>query len=79
MIGTGRHSETLELMVIYQGQYNSAEFGDKPIFVRPYDLFIQDLDLEGTKVPRFQYLDDQINPDQTKIFDQVESSHGNFY
>jgi hypothetical protein len=57
VIGTGRHSETLELMVIYQGQYNSEEFGDKPFFVRPYDLFVQDVEIEGKNVPRFQYLE----------------------
>jgi len=68
VLGTGRHSETMELMVIYQGQYVSDEFGDKPIFVRPYDLFIQEIDLEGLKIPHFKYLDDS-HPAQTKIFD----------
>lgn len=70
--GCCRHSETLEWMVIYQGLYNSEDFGDKPVFVRPYDLFIQDIEVEGNKVPRFSYIGDQPDPDQTKIFDHVE-------
>ena len=47
----GRHSETLEEMVIYQGQYK-----DKPIWTRPLKMFIGEVDVNGKKVPRFKYI-----------------------
>lgn len=47
----GRHSEILEEMVIYQGQYK-----DKPIWTRPLEMFIGKVDVEGKKVPRFKFI-----------------------
>ena len=35
VIGVGRHSETLEEMVVYQAKYESTEFGKNAIWVRP--------------------------------------------
>lgn len=34
-----RHSETLELMIVYQALY-----GNKIIYVTPYDIFISEVD-----------------------------------
>jgi hypothetical protein len=46
-----RHSETLELLVCYRCLY-----GDFDYFVRPYDMFCEKVDVEGTSRPRFDYV-----------------------
>lgn len=49
-----RHSETGELLVIYQAQYNDPELGQKPIFARPVEMFMEDVEYEGRMVTRFE-------------------------
>lgn len=50
------HSETREEMVVYQGQYEDAEFGNTPIWVRPLSMFIEEVDVDGERRPRFTLL-----------------------
>ena len=57
VIGIARHSETLEELVVYQGQYTSEEFGDKPIWVRPKAMFLETVTFEGKQVPRFAFVE----------------------
>ena len=47
---TAQHSETEEWMVVYKALY-----GEKGVWVRPYDMFIEKIDIEGQKVQRFVY------------------------
>lgn len=47
------HTETHEEMVVYQGLYDSEEFGNQPIFVRPKTLFFGEVLYEGINMPRF--------------------------
>ncbi len=57
VIGVGRHSETLEEMVVYRALYESPEFGKNAIWVRPIAMFLDEkTDASGKKVPRFQYI-----------------------
>ena len=58
VISIAYHSETLEKMVVYQAQYDSPEFGKKPIFVRPFQMFLERVTIDGKKIPRFKYLGD---------------------
>lgn len=51
VLGIAKHSETLEEMVVYQAQY-----GDFGIWVRPKDMFFEDVLLDGESVPRFRKL-----------------------
>jgi hypothetical protein len=59
VLGMARHSETLEEMVIYQGLYNSPEFGDHPIWVRPVKKFFENVDKNGEKIARFKYIEEK--------------------
>ena len=46
------HSETREKVVVYQCLYD-----DYSIWVRPYEMFIEDVELEdGHTLPRFEFL-----------------------
>lgn len=59
IIGVARHSETLEELVVYQALYDSPQFGMNSIWVRPKSMFLEEIELNGIKVPRFQLKHDQ--------------------
>ena len=54
IIAIGKNSETLEDMVVYQGLYNSKEFGNNPIWIRPIKIFEEKIILNGKEVNRFE-------------------------
>ncbi|MBT4855545.1 DUF1653 domain-containing protein [bacterium] len=43
VIELARHSETLELMVVYRAEYDS-DFGSNTLWVRPLTMFIETID-----------------------------------
>ena len=47
------HSETNELMVVYRCLY-----GDFALWVRPLDMFLATVDIDGKTTPRFQFVRD---------------------
>jgi hypothetical protein len=51
VIGTARHSETEEELVVYRQDY-----GDHGLWVRPLAMFVETVEIEGRQVPRFQYI-----------------------
>ncbi len=57
VIGVARHSETLEEMVVYRALYDSSDFGENALWVRPKKMFLENVIMEGEKIPRFQYID----------------------
>jgi hypothetical protein len=48
ILGVGRHSETLEELVVYQALY-----GDGDIWVRPLGMFLEEIVIKGQSRPRF--------------------------
>jgi hypothetical protein len=48
VLGTARHSETLEELVVYQALY--GEYG---LWVRPATMFAETVEVNGNRVPRF--------------------------
>jgi len=59
VIGTACHSETLEQMVVYQALYETPQFGKNAVWVRPLDMFLQDVEIDNKKVPRFKYVENE--------------------
>lgn len=51
MIDIARHSETEEEMVVYRTLY-----GEFSLWVRPLEMFVEEIEYEGSKVKRFEYL-----------------------
>jgi hypothetical protein len=54
VLGEAKHSETLEPMIVYRAQY-----GDQELWVRPFEMFVEEVLFEGTMQPRFQFLEQQ--------------------
>ena len=55
VIGTARHSETLEELVVYRALYDSEEFGNKALWARPLGMFLEEVEIDGGKRIRFEY------------------------
>lgn len=51
VLGVARHSETLELLVVYKALY-----GEGDIWVRPIEMFADSKQYDGNTVPRFEYV-----------------------
>ena len=51
VIDTVRHSETEELMVLYRTLY-----GDEDLWVRPYNMFFENVTINEKETPRFKYI-----------------------
>ena len=52
---TAQHSETEEWMVVYKALY-----GEQGMWVRPYDMFTETVDVNGVKVERFKKVDNAV-------------------
>ena len=57
ILGVARHSETLEPVVIYRPLYNQTG-----LWVRPYSMFVEQVDVDGQLQPRFERLQDSNQP-----------------
>lgn len=51
VLGTVRHSETLEPMTLYKALY-----GEQGLWVRPAAMFQEDVWVDGVRVPRFAWV-----------------------
>jgi hypothetical protein len=58
VIGTVRHSETVEELVLYKALYHSPEFGTDQLWVRPLALFLETVVMNDEQVQRFAFLAD---------------------
>jgi hypothetical protein len=58
VIGVAHHSETLEKLVIYKALYKIEGFGKNSFWVRPLDMFLEEVEVNGKSQPRFQFVGD---------------------
>jgi len=68
-VGTARHSETLEELVVYR-----QEYGEHLLWVRPKEMFSEMMKVDGQEVPRFQPLgssSEQVGDNLKNIFDDL--------
>jgi hypothetical protein len=50
VIGTAKHSETLEEFVVYDALYENSE---SKLWIRPLAMFTEVVEIDGEQVPRF--------------------------
>jgi cupin 2 domain-containing protein len=69
VLGTARHSETLEELVVYR-----QEYGEHGLWVRPKQMFSETVKVEDRDVPRFQPLgssSEQVGEGVQNILDDL--------
>lgn len=52
VLGTARHSETEEELVVYR-----LDYGDYSLWVRPRAMFEETIELDGIRRPRFEFIE----------------------
>jgi hypothetical protein len=55
VMGVAKHSEDETELVVYRPLYNENG-GERGLWVRPLDMFIETVDINGETKPRFEYL-----------------------
>ncbi|RJQ35836.1 DUF1653 domain-containing protein [Candidatus Microgenomates bacterium] len=53
VIGIAKHSETLEELVVYECLYENPA---GKIWVRPKKMFLEKVEINGKKLPRFKFV-----------------------
>lgn len=56
VIGVARQSETEEEVVVYREDY-----GDKGLWVRPLAMLMETVEVDGQRVPRFEFVADEAD------------------
>jgi hypothetical protein len=54
VLGVARHSETEEELVVYR-----TDYGDHSLWVRPLEMFLGQVDVDGTQQSRFEYVSEE--------------------
>jgi hypothetical protein len=57
VIAIAKHSETLEKLVVYEALYDNPT---SKVWVRPTKMFLEKVEINGKKVPRFKFIDKEL-------------------
>lgn len=57
VIGVALHSETMEQMVVYNHPDSVKGRDENTMWVRPYDMFFEEIARDGKKMKRFEKVD----------------------
>lgn len=65
VLNVSLHTETDELLVLYEAvgvdyPHLIEKYGIIPSFVRPYDMFFEQVELNGELKPRFEYIGESV-------------------
>ena len=60
VLGFARHTETEEILVVYIPLYVIPEHTGLRLQVRPLDMFLENVDVEGQEMPRFRYVGPEL-------------------
>lgn len=66
VFGVARHSETEQQVVCYQALY--GEYG---LWVRPLDMFLESVEVDGEQVPRFALVQAEASVFATSANDAI--------
>jgi hypothetical protein len=58
VVGVARHSETMEELVVYRALYDHPRWGPNSLWVRPRAMFVEDVEVDGRRLPRFARVED---------------------
>lgn len=53
VVGLAKHSETMEEFVVYRALY-----GERGLWVRPKEMFLEEIERDGKVVKRFEFVGD---------------------
>lgn len=57
VLGVAKHSETLEELVVYEALYENKT---SKLWVRPLAMFCEEVEIDGKKLPRFEFLREEF-------------------
>ena len=60
VLGIAVHSETLEELVIYKMLYDSTDYKNGTVWVRPAEMFFGNVVIEGKEVKRFELTENNL-------------------
>ncbi len=52
VLGIAKHSESMEEFAVYKALY-----GDGDLWIRPLKMFLEEVEFNGKKIPRFKYIE----------------------
>ena len=56
VVGIGTNTESREILVVYKLLYDTPGYARDALWMRPYEMFVDNVVVDGKEVPRFEYI-----------------------